>query len=116
MKINDEIRLNHMLDAALEAISFFGDLRQESLEHNRLVSQAIVRSIEIVGEAAAQLTREFKDRHSDIPWAQIIGMRNRIVHAYFDIDYTLIESTVKYDFPILIHQLRKIIQNIEKET
>lgn len=55
MKSNDKMHLQHMVDASQEAVSFFQTLKNDTLEHNRLVSQAIVRSIEIVGEAASQL-------------------------------------------------------------
>lgn len=109
MKFNDKMRLQHMLDAAQEAVSFFDTLKDNSLEHNRLVSQAIVRSIEIVGEAASQISKEYRESHPELPWAQIIGMRNRIVHAYFDIDYTLVENTVKHDLPALIEPITKLI-------
>lgn len=109
MKFNDKMRLQHMLDAAQEAVSFLDTLKHDTLEHNRLVSQAIVRSIEIVGEAASQLSKEYKENNPELPWAQIIGMRNRIIHAYFDIDYALVESTVKQDLPVLIGQLTKLI-------
>ena len=98
-----------MLDAAQEAVSFLGTLKHDTLEHNRLVSQAIVRSIEIVGEAASHLSKEYKENNPELPWAQIIGMRNRIIHAYFDIDYALVESTVKQDLPVLIGQLTKLL-------
>lgn len=109
MKFSDKMRLQHMLDAAQEAVSFLDTLKHDTLEHNRLVSQAIVRSIEIVGEAASQLSKEYKENNPELPWAQIIGMRNRIIHAYFDIDYTLVESTVKQDLPVLIGQLTKLL-------
>jgi uncharacterized protein with HEPN domain len=72
------------------------------------VSQAVVRSIEIVGEAASQLTKTFRDSHQQVPWAEIIGMRNRIVHAYFDIDHELVVSTVRLDLPVLIKQLQRL--------
>ncbi len=109
MKSNDKMRLQHMIDASQEAVSFFQTLKNDTLEHNRLVSQAIVRSIEIVGEAASQLSKEYRESHTELPWAQIIGMRNRIIHAYFDIDYALVASTVKHDLPALIVKLTKLI-------
>ena len=111
MKPDDRIRLQHMLDAAQEAITFLQMLHGERLGNNRLVSQAIVRLIEVVGEAATQISKEYKDEHPELPWAQITGMRNRIVHAYFDIDYDLVENTIKVDFPRLIKQLIKLIEN-----
>jgi uncharacterized protein with HEPN domain len=105
------MRLQHMLDAAREAVSFFDTLKNDHLEQNRIVSQAIVRSIEIVGEAASQLSKAYRENNPELPWAQIIGMRNRVVHAYFDIDYALVQSTVKHDFPVLIGQLMKLLSD-----
>jgi len=109
MKTDDKTRLAHMLESAQEAVSFLGDKDIGYLEQNRLVSHAIVRSIEIVGEAASQVSEHYRDAHSEIPWAKIIGMRNRIVHAYFDIDFELVGSTVRSDLPMLIEQLKKLL-------
>jgi len=111
MKPDDKIRLQHMLDAAQEAITFLQTLKGERLGNNRLVSQAIVRLIEVVGEAAVQISKEYKTAHPELLWAQIIGMRNRIIHAYFNIDYELVENTIKVDFPKLINQLIKLIND-----
>lgn len=110
MKLDDQTRLRHMLDAALEAVSFLGNLDAEDLAENRLVCQAVVRSLEVVGEAAAQISLPYREAHPDIPWLKIVGMRNRIVHAYFDIDYEVVEKTVKIDLPALIEQLKKLIE------
>jgi len=100
-----------MLDAAQEAITFLQTLKGERLKNNRLVSQAIVRLIEVVGEAAVQISKEYKAAHPKLQWAQIIGMLNRIIHAYFDIDYELVENTIKVDFPELINKLIKLIND-----
>ncbi|MDD5525672.1 MAG: DUF86 domain-containing protein [Smithella sp.] len=115
MKPDDKIRLQHMLDAAQEAVTFFNSLNGENIGNNRLVSYAIIRLIEVVGEAATQISKEYKNSHQELPWAQIVGMRNRIVHAYFDIDYSLVESTVKHDFPALIKQLEKLIASYKED-
>ena len=113
MKPDDLTRLRHMLDASLEAVSFFGNIDADGLAENRLVCQAVVRSLEIVGEAASQISAAYRDTHSEVPW-QMIGMRNRIVHAYFDIDYEVVEKTVKQDLPALIQQLKKLIEEYKK--
>lgn len=114
MKPDDLTRLRHMLDAALEAVSFLGDLDAKGLANNRLVCQAVVRSLEIVGEAAAQISPAYCDAHTEVAWPKIVGMRNRIVHAYFDIDYEVVEKTVKQDLPTLIQQLKKLIDDYKK--
>ena len=82
---------------------------RESLDKNRMLALSLVRLIEIVGEAATQVTREFQNRHPKIPWAQIVGMRNRLIHAYFDIDMDRVWKIVKDDLPPLIIELEKIL-------
>ena len=114
MKPDDLTRLRHMLDASLEAVSFLGNIDANGLSENRLVCQAVVRSLEIVGEAASQISVVYRDAHRAVPWQKIIGMRNRIVHAYFDIDYEVVEKTVKQDLPALIQQLKKLIGDYGK--
>jgi len=78
-----------------------------------MVCQAVVRSLEIVGEAAAQISLAYREAHPEVSWSKIIGMRNRIVHAYFDIDYEMVEKTVKLDLPSLIEQLKNLIGGSE---
>ena len=72
---------------------------------SRLHQNAVLKAIEIVGEAAARIGQETKRAHPDIPWQEIIGMRNRLVHVYFDIDVALAWDTVQNDLPALITRL-----------
>ena len=116
MKIDDPTRLHHMRDAALEAVSFLGDLDAGDLAENRLVCQAVVRSLEVVGEAAAQISQPYRDAHSEVSWPKIVGMRNRLVHAYFEVDYEVVTKTVKQDLPSLIETLKKLIKEKEKSV
>jgi uncharacterized protein with HEPN domain len=109
MKLDDKARLEHILESAKDAISFLGDMTEDELAQNRMVLQAIVRSVEIIGEATSQLTPEFRSKNTHVPWAQIVGMRNRLIHAYFDIDHELVFSTVQADIPILVDQIKHLI-------
>jgi uncharacterized protein with HEPN domain len=109
MKHDDKARLEHMLESAKDAISFLGSMTEDELAQNRMALQAIVRSVEIIGEAASQLTPEFRSKNTHVPWAQIVGMRNRLIHAYFDIDHELVFSTVQADIPILVDQIKQFI-------
>jgi uncharacterized protein with HEPN domain len=77
---------------------------------DRKTVKAIIRSVEIIGEAAANLSDELRDQHRDIPWKQIIGMRNHLIHVYFDIDFHTVWQTVKENLPPLISQLKRIIE------
>jgi len=101
----DRVRLHHMLDAAREAVAFAGGRSRGDLDGNRMLALALVRCIEIVGEAAAQVGQETRGRHGGIPWADIVGMRNRLIHAYFDVDLDRVWATVADDLPPLIAKL-----------
>ncbi len=109
MPLDDTGRLRHMLDAALEAQTFMKDITQESLREDRKTTQAVIRSIEVIGEAAVNVSKEFKEMHPDIPWKEIAGMRNWLIHAYFDVDYNHIWGTVQKDLPVLVPQLKKLL-------
>lgn len=111
MAIKDSTRIEHIIEAATEAISFLGDKSLEDLYTDRKLALALMKEIEIVGEAAAKLSKRIKDINSHIPWIQIVGMRNRLIHVYFDIDFEAIWNTIKYDLPPLLQEIKKI--NVE---
>ncbi len=109
MQREDEIRLRHMLDAAREAASFAKGKSRGDLDHDRQLVLSIVRSVEIVGEAASKVSQPFQSAHPSVPWAVIIGMRNRLIHAYFDVDLDRVWDTVENDVPLLISELEKLL-------
>jgi uncharacterized protein with HEPN domain len=112
MRPDDRIRLQHMLDAAQQAQGFVRDKRRDDLEHDLQLVWALVKAIEIIGEAAYQIGAETRARLPEIPWEKITGMRHRLVHAYFDIDLDILWKTVQEGLPPLIALL---IASLEKE-
>lgn len=100
--------LGHMIDAATEALGFVEGLCREDLEGNRLLQHGLVRCIEVVGEAAARLDSDYREAHPVVPWQRIIGMRNRLVHAYFEIDLDVVWSTATVELPKLIEALKAL--------
>ena len=82
----DAVRLHHMLDAAKEAFSFVQGKERGDLDKDRKLVLSLVRLVEVIGEAAGQVSKELQTAHPEIPWPAIVGMRNRLIHAYFDID------------------------------
>ena len=106
---HDLIRLRHMLAASREAMEFAADKTRMDLEKDRLHMLAIIKSIEIIGEAASKVTETFKTENSNIPWNDIINMRNRLIHAYFDVNLDIVLQTIKTDLPKLIKALEEII-------
>jgi len=105
----DAIRMLHMLDAAREAISFSRGRARADLDSDRMLTFALVRAIEIVGEAASKVTVQTRSEFPEMPWPDIVGMRNRIVHAYFDIDLDRVWDTVKIDLPALVTVLEQAL-------
>ena len=98
-----------MLDAAREAIAFAEGRTRPDLDGDRILALALVKAIEIVGEAATTVNPRARDRYSTIPWEDIVGMRHRLVHAYFAIDMDRVWDTVIDDLPPLIEALESIL-------
>jgi uncharacterized protein with HEPN domain len=92
MQPDDHIRLLHMIEAIQAAMEFVSGRQAADLETGRMLLFALVRAIEVVGEAAAagKVSDELRLRAPDIPWNLILSMRNRLLHAYFDIDRDII--------------------------
>jgi uncharacterized protein with HEPN domain len=105
----DKVRLRHMLDAALDIRGYVQSAHREDLDRDRKLVHSLVRLFEIIGEAATQVSDELKANTPDIPWAVIIGMRNRLIHAYWSIDLNVVWSTSTADIPALITTLSGII-------
>jgi uncharacterized protein with HEPN domain len=109
MQKDDAVRLRHMLDAANEAASFARNKTRKSLDTDRQLVLSLVKAIEIIGEAAANVTIKCHKEFPHIPWRDIISMRNRLIHAYFDINLDILWKTVVEDLPPLIAGLEKIV-------
>ncbi|MDW8317052.1 MAG: DUF86 domain-containing protein [Anaerolineae bacterium] len=109
MRKDDTVRLRHMLDAAEEAIGFAQGGERKDLDRDRKLTLALIKDIEIIGEAAYQVSDETRSQLPDIPWQDIIGMRHRLVHAYFDINLDVLWQTVQQDLPPLVEVLRRAL-------
>ena len=105
---HDETRLRHMLDSAREAVEFATGKSRKNLDDDRKLSLAIIKSIEIIGEAASKVSEACKVENDNIPWRDIIGMRNRLSHGYFDVNLDMVWETVQTDIPNLIKALSEI--------
>lgn len=105
MHKDDAIRLRHMLDAAHEAMGFVQGRTRADLQNDRMLVLSLVKDIEIIGEAAYQVSEITRNQLSGIPWDDIIGMRHRLVHAYFDINLDILWRTAQEDLPALIAAL-----------
>ena len=107
MDSDDRARLTHMLESAQEARSFAEGKTRADLELNRMLAHALMGCLRIVGEAARQVSPESRQEYPDIPWRDIVGMRNLLVHEYFKIDEDVVWQTVTVDLPKLIDALEQ---------
>ena len=101
--------MHHMLDAARESVSFAKACDRKDLNGNRQLVLALVKEFEIVGETATQVSVRTHRESRQMPWRQIVGMRNRLIYAYFDINMDVVWNTVQQDLPGLIAQLDRTI-------
>ena len=109
MRKSDTIRLQHMLDAALDAVSFAAGRTRANLDTDRMLMRAVVNALEVVGEAAGQVSAEYRAQHPELPWHVMIAMRNRLIHAYADINHDVVWRTVTTDLPTLIVHLEEML-------
>lgn len=106
MRPDDRVRLLHMLEAADAAAAFVSGRTRHDLDSDRMLLFAVVRAIEVVGEAANHASDEGRALLPALPWPAIVGMRHRIVHAYFQIDPETVWKTVTDELPALRHAVQ----------
>jgi uncharacterized protein with HEPN domain len=98
-----------MLDAASEALSFVEGRTREDLGRDRMLLLSVVKEIEIIGEAASRVSTECRAEAPGIPWSNIVGIRNRLIDAYFDWNLEIVWSTLTLNLPALIGELRRAL-------
>jgi uncharacterized protein with HEPN domain len=108
MLAEDRVRLRHMVEAGESAVQFVAGHQRADLDEDRMLLFALVRAIEVLGEAASKISEETQATHAGIPWRAIIGMRNRLIHAYFEINTEIVWQTVTQEIPALLPPLRKL--------
>lgn len=105
----DEAYLLDMLLSARDAQSVVEQLTREQFQNSRIHQLASLKALETIGEAAASISDTFHAAHPEIPWRQIIGMRNRLIHAYFEVDIDKVWETIQDDLPPLIDHLHLLV-------
>jgi len=105
----DEAYLLDMLIAARKILLFTQGVTREQFDQDELLQNTVIRMLEIIGEAARNVSDGIKAIHSEIPWRQIVGMRHRLVHEYFRIDLERVWDTVEKDIPDLIRRIEPLV-------
>lgn len=105
----DIVRLRHMLDASQKLAEFTRNCERKDFDKDEKLALAVVRLLEIVGEAAKNISDKCRRKYPAIPWRQIAGIRDRLIHGYFDIDFDIIWKIISEDIEPLITHLKNIL-------
>jgi len=109
MKRDDTVYLRHILDAIESIEDYTRGMSENEFLSNSMAHDAVVRQIEIIGEAARNISSEFQTKHSKLPWGKMTGIRNKIIHEYFNINYAIVWDTVNDDLPLLKKSIKKLL-------
>lgn len=116
MKKNDSIYLTHILRSIERIEEYTEGMRKQDFLSSNLVQDWTIRQIEIIGEATKNLSIELRENHSKIPWSDIAGMRDRLIHHYFGVDLKAVWNTVEIDIPALKDEILAILNCLETEN
>ena len=105
----DRVRLLHMVEAGEAVLEFVEGRVPGDLEKDTMLRFALVRAIEILGEAANNVSKEIRESTRSIPWSQIVAMRHRLAHAYFDINQEILWKTATLEVPRLLPEIRVLL-------
>lgn len=111
---DDNVYLKHISEALEKIDSYLKDTSYEAFSINDLINDAVIRELEIVGEAAAKISAEYRKKHPEVPWNQMAGMRNKLIHEYFGIDKKIVWETCQTDLKALSLNLKPLLNpNLE---
>ncbi|RJO65997.1 MAG: DUF86 domain-containing protein [Myxococcales bacterium] len=106
---DDRTSLRQMLDHAAEAVEMSRGRTPRELDQDRQLNLALVRLMEVVGEAAARVSPETRKEHPSIPWPRVVALRNRLIHGYDEVDFDVLWKILREDMPQLIVELQRIL-------
>lgn len=111
---NDLVFIQHILDSINAIEAFSKGLNKKELTENRLKQSAIVREIEVIGEAVKNISEDLKNKHPKIEWKEIAGTRDKMIHHYFSVDLNIIWDIIKNNLPVLKNKILKIEKVLER--
>jgi len=106
---DDSVRLRHMLDAARKSVALLDGKSRAQVAADEIGQLALARLLEIVGEAAGKVSSEYRAAHPELPWTEMSGLRNRLAHAYFDVDLDVLLDVVARDLPPLVSRIEGLL-------
>jgi len=115
MKKNDSVYLRHILNSIERIEDYTEGMEKDDFLSSNLVQDGTIRQIEIIGEATKNLSKNIREKYSQISWSDIAGMRDRLIHHYFGVNLNAVWNTVKIDLPILKDEILVILDVLETE-
>jgi len=112
MKRDDQVYLQHILDATARIDEYLGSIDEDAFRRQYLVQDGVIRQLEIIGEATKQLSSDLRNAYPDIPWQDIAGMRDKLIHQYFGVDLGAVWLTTRDDIPILRKEVAEILHEL----
>jgi uncharacterized protein with HEPN domain len=109
-KHDPETALRQILAHSREAVAIIQGKTRADLDQDRLLNLALTRLVEIIGEAANRIPEEVQEQYPELPWLQMIGARNRLIHGYDSVDFDVLWAIVSHDLPVLVSQLESILK------
>lgn len=105
---SDQVYIQHILDAIQKIEKYIQGADFEAFSNNSMMCDAVAKELEIIGEAASKCSASFRKEHPKIPWSEVVGMRNRLIHEYFGVDLDVVWTTCQEDLPLLKKVLAEI--------
>ncbi len=114
MKRDHKLFIKDIISAMTSIEEFVEGLSLDKVREDDKTSSAVIRKFEIIGEATRHVPDNLKEKYPDIPWKRMAGMRDRLIHAYFGVDYRLVWEAIKIDIPELRPRLQEVLVQLEK--
>ncbi len=114
MKKNNKVFLKHILTSIKEIEDFIGSYSEEEFSKDLKTQNAVARKIEIIGGTVKNLSKDLRGKYSKVPWRELSGIRDKLIHHYFGIDMSIVWEITQQDLPVLKREIENILKDLEK--
>jgi uncharacterized protein with HEPN domain len=112
-KFGDNIRLQHTLDSIETIEGYIAGTDFQAFSENPMMQDACIRQLQVIGESCRNVSFELREKHPEVPWSQIVGLRIIVIHQYFGVDIRVIWEVIQHDLPVFKVQVKRILEELE---